>query len=339
MSVGLDIGTKSIKIVELAAEGDKYSLKSAGAVAYIGPQIDSNLQDEKEIANLGSVIRKLAQDAKVSSKDVALSLPEAQVFTRMLKFPLLTDEEIASAVRWEAEEYIPIPVKEAVIEHTVLERIESGNPPQVLVLLIAALKSLVEKYVEVVNAAGLNVVAVETELLSMVRSMGVPQKTIMLIDFGARSTDIAVARDRQLYFSRSIPTAGDAFSRAVGQSLGVNLQQAEQYKRVYGMADNQLEGKVGRALSPILKVVAEEIKKAIHYYQMEVNDEPVSTVILSGGSAGVPGIASMLSNLLNMEVIIGSPFSKVAVDPGSAKSLASYAPLYSVAVGLAMRKD
>lgn len=339
MSVGLDIGTKSIKVVELNQDGDKFSLKSAGAVGYVGAPIEPNLQDEKEIAALGSVIKKLMQDAKVTSKDVSISLPESQVFTRMLKFPMLTDQEISSAVKWEAEEYIPIPLKEAIVEHSILDRLESSNPPQVVVLLIAVLKTLVEKYVEVVNAAGLNVISVETELLSMVRSLAVPEKTIMVVDFGAKSTDIAVARNMQLYFSRSIPTAGDAFSRAVGQSLGVNMQQAEQYKRAYGLSEGQLEGKVGRAIVPILKVVSEEIKKASHYYQMEVKGDPVEMVMLAGGSAGIPGMAPTLSNLLNIEVTIGSPFTRVTVDPASASSLANYAPLYSVAVGLAMRKE
>lgn len=339
MSVGLDIGTKSIKVVELNQDGNKFSLKSAGAVGYVGAPIEPNLQDEKEIAALGSVIKKLMQDAKVTSKDVSISLPESQVFTRMLKFPMLTDQEISSAVKWEAEEYIPIPLKEAIVEHSILDRLESSNPPQVVVLLIAVLKTLVEKYVEVVNAAGLNVISVETELLSMVRSLAVPEKTIMVVDFGAKSTDIAVARNMQLYFSRSIPTAGDAFSRAVGQSLGVNMQQAEQYKRAYGLSEGQLEGKVGRAIVPILKVVSEEIKKASHYYQMEVKGDPVEMVMLAGGSAGIPGMAPTLSNLLNIEVTIGSPFTRVTVDPASASSLANYAPLYSVAVGLAMRKE
>ncbi|RJR30412.1 type IV pilus assembly protein PilM [Candidatus Microgenomates bacterium] len=339
MSVGLDIGTKSIKVVELNQDGNKFSLKSAGAVGYVGAPIEPNLQDEKEIAALGSIIKKLMQDAKVTGKDVSISLPESQVFTRMLKFPMLTDQEISSAVKWEAEEYIPIPLKEAIVEHSILDRLESSNPPQVVVLLIAVLKTLVEKYVEVVNAAGLNVISVETELLSMVRSLAVPEKTIMVVDFGAKSTDIAVARNMQLYFSRSIPTAGDAFSRAVGQALGVNMQQAEQYKRAYGLSEGQLEGKVGRAIAPILKVVSEEIKKASHYYQMEVKADPVEMVMLAGGSAGIPGMAPMLSNLLNIEVTIGSPFTRVTVDPTSASSLANYAPLYSVAVGLAMRKE
>ena len=339
MSVGLDIGSKTIKVVELSKDGRGFSLKSAGAVGYSGIKIDANLQDEKQIAEVANIIKKLLQDAKINSRNVTVSLPETQVFTRVLQFPLLNDQEIASAVKWEAEEYIPIPLKDAVVEHQILERRESASPPQVMVLIVAVLKSLVEKYVSVVNAAGLNVVSVETELLSMVRSLAPAEGAVLVVDFGAESTDIAIAKNEQLFFSRSIPTAGEAFTRAVAQSLGVTPQQAEEYKRTYGLDQNQLEGKVGRSLEPIIKVVAGEIKKAIHYYQLNIKGDTPTAIIISGGTAGLPGIAPALTNTLGMEVTIGSPFAKVKVDAESAKGLANYAPLYAVSVGLAMRGD
>ena len=339
MSVGLDIGSKTIKVIELNRDGKGWALRSAGAVGYSGPPVDANLNDEKAVADLANVIKKLVRDARINSHDVAISLPETQVFTRLMQFPLLNDAEIASAVKWEAEEYIPIPLKDAIVEHQVVDRQESASPPQVLVLLVAVLRSLVENYMEVVSRAGLNVVGVETELMSMARSLSPEGKTALLVDFGARSTDIAIIKNGQLYFSRSIPTAGEAFSRAVAQSLGVSLQQAEEYKRTYGMSENQLEGKVGQALAPIFKVVAGEIKKAIHYYQLNIKGETPTVVLISGGTAGMPGTAPMLTNLLGIEVVIGTPFSKIKVDPDAARGLANYAPLYSVAAGLAMRGD
>lgn len=339
MSIGLDIGTTSIKVVELAKRGNQFVLKSAGAVGYSGPEIDANLADEKVMADTAGVIKKLFKDAKISSKDVTLSLPETQVFTRILPFPLLNDQEIASAVKWEAEEYIPIPLNEAIMEHQIIERQENATPPQVLVLLIASQRSLVERYVSIVERAGLNVVAVETELISMVRALAPPQKVVMVIDFGAKSTDIAIAKNGQLFFTRSIPTAGAAFTRAVSQAMGANAQQAEEYKKTYGLDESQLEGKVGASLLPIVRVVSQEIKKAIHYYQLNLKGEAPVSVILSGGSAGMPGMAPALTNLLGVEVTIGTPFSKLQVDPAAAQNLANYAPLYSVAVGLALRNE
>ena len=244
MSVGLDIGSKSIKVVELTRDGAGWALRAAGAVGYSGPSIEANLNDEKAVGELANVIKKLVRDAKVSGHDVAISLPETQVFTRVMQFPLLTDAEIASAVKWEAEEYIPIPIKDAVIEHQIVDRLESASPPQVLVLLVAALRSLVENYIDVVSKAGLTVVGVETELISMARSVAPEGKTALLVDFGAHSTDIAIAKNAQLYFSRSLPTAGDAFTRAVAQSLGVSIQQAEEYRSLLVLDEISKNGNV-----------------------------------------------------------------------------------------------
>lgn len=338
MSVGLDIGSKTIKVVELKPEGDKFSLKAAGIVGFTVGGID-HLQDEKQYGEIASVIKKLFSDAHVSSKEVSIALPESQVFTRSIKFPSLTDQEIASAVKWEAEEYIPIPLSEAIVQHQIIERMENINPPEVHVLLVAAPRVLVEKYVKIATLAGLNVVGVETELMSLSRALAPVGQTALLIDFGARSTDLAISKNGQLSFSRSIPTAGEAFTRAVAQSLGVEQKQAEEYKRTYGLSGNQLEGKVGTALTPVFRVVSEEIKKAIHFYQTEEKGEIPSSIILSGGTAGLPEAAPTLTKLLGIEVAIANPFAKVIADPSTTKNLVAYAPLYSIAIGLALRGD
>src|SRR3989344_7565016 len=220
MGVGIDIGSKTIKIVELEKMGNSFALKGSGVVGYTGKTLE-HMSDDKELTSMAEVIRKLHKEARISSKEIVISLSEPQVFTRTIKFPLLSDQEIASAVKWEAEQYIPIPVAEAVVQHQIIERRETTTPPEVLVLLIAAPEVLVEKYVRVIQLSGLVVSAVETELMAMSRAVAPENTTILLLDFGARSTDIAIVRNRNLVFTRSIPTAGDAFTRAVAQSLGM----------------------------------------------------------------------------------------------------------------------
>lgn len=335
--VGLDIGSKTIKIVEVAKEGNAFRLKASGVIGFTGVTPDK-ATDVNELTSLATVIKKLHKEAGISSKEVAIALPEAQIFTRTVKFPPLTDQEIASAVKWEAEQYIPIPIADAIIQHQIIGRKETSVPPEVVVLLVAAPKSLVEPYIRVAQAAGLSVVGVETELIALSRSLAPQNQTVLLVDFGARSTDIAVVKNGQLTFTRTIPTAGEAFTRAVAQSLGVEISQAEEYKRTYGLSGSQLEGKIKIALDPIFRVVVEEMKKAIHFYQSEEKEEAPKSIILSGGTAGMPEAISLLSKMMGLEVVIGNPFAKIAVDPEAAKSLASFAPLYSIAVGLAMRE-
>lgn len=336
MGIGLDIGSKTIKIVELGRDGSGWKLRASGIVGYKGNP-PSRMKEGKEAGILAQTIKNLHKEAKISSKEVAIALPEAQVYTRIVKFPLLTDSEIASAVRWEAEQYIPIPINDAIVQHQIIERRQDTTPPQAFVLLIAAPKALVGKYAKVVEHAGLKLVAVETELIALVRSLSPEKQTVLIADFGAGSTDIAISKNGQLNFSRSIPTAGEAFTRAVAQSLGVEQAQAEQYKKTYGLQSGQLEGKVRGALDPVFRMVADEMKKAIHFYNVDGNAESPKSAILSGGTAGMPEAASTLTKMLGIEVVVGNPFSKVSVAPEAAKSLAGFAPLYAIAVGLAMR--
>ncbi|KKR69656.1 MAG: Type IV pilus assembly protein PilM [Candidatus Woesebacteria bacterium GW2011_GWA2_40_7b] len=336
--VGLDIGSKTIKIVDLAKDGAGFSLSATGIVGYTGNSI-VKIEDEKEMTSLSQVIRKLHKEAGVSSHDVVLSISEPQVFTRTIKFPLLMDSEIASAVKWEAEQYIPIPVSEAVVQHTIIARNETSTPPGVVVLLVAAPRVIIEKYTKAVSLAGLNPVAIETELLALSRALSPLDKTVLLVDFGGTSTNIAITKNGTLSFSRSIPTAGEAFSRSVSQGLGVTAPQAEEYKKTYGLETTKLEGKVKGALDPVLRLVADEIKKAVNYYQTEEGGEVPSMVTITGGTSSMPKIVPTLSELLGMEVSVGNPFSKVKADPEILKKLASYAPLYAVSVGLAMREE
>ncbi len=338
MSVGIDIGSKTIKAVEISFEGGKNVLKTAGIIGVTGQGLD-HIQDEKEYGVLAESIKKLFNDAKFSSKDVTVALPESQVFTKAIKLPLLTDQEIASAIKWQAEESVPIPIKETIVQHIILEKRENTTPPEVLVLLVAAPRILVEKYVKVLTLAGLNVVGAETELMALTRALAPANQSSVIVDFGAKSTDIAISKNGQLVFSRTIPTAGEAFTRAVAQALGMEAGQAEEYKKTYGLSGTQLEGKVGSALSPVFRVVTEEIKKAIHFYQTDQKEVAPTLIILSGGTAGLPDAGPMLTKLIGIEVQIANPFSKIVVDPTRAKSLAGFAPLYSIAIGLALRGD
>ncbi|MGD0523154.1 MAG: type IV pilus assembly protein PilM [Candidatus Microgenomates bacterium] len=338
MSVGIDIGSKFIKIIELQKAGTACELRASGIVGYVG-QPPENFKDDSESASFSGLLKKLFKEANISSRDVAISIPEQLVFTRTIKFPLLTDQEIISAIKWEAEQYIPIPLAEAIIQHQVLERKESTIPPEIKVLLVAAPRKLVEKYVKVVQNAGLNVASVETEMIALTRVLAPLDKTVLLVDFGAASTNIAITKNGLLNFSRTIPTAGEAFTRAVAQTLGIDMKQAEEYKRAYGMSASQLEGKIKVALDPVFKLVADEIKKAIQYYLTEEKGESPTSVIVSGGTSSMPEAATSLGRLLGIEIVVGNPFQKIVVNPEVAKTITSYAPLYSIAVGLALGMD
>lgn len=334
-SFGLDIGSHSVKAVELAREGENWRLLAAGVSEVPSPGMQS--ENEKDLLAVSTAVRKLHSDAKISTPNVVLALPETQVFTRPVKFPALTEKEVASAIQWEAEQYIPIPISEAVVDYQIIGT-KQDQTGQTEVLLVAAPKVLVEKYMKVARNAGLKPIAVETELVALARSIGPAGKTALVVDFGATSTDIAITRDKQLVFSRSIPTAGEAFTRAVSQSLGVDPSQAEEYKRTYGLAAGKLEGKIKTAIDPIFRVVVDELKKAIQYWVSQEQGSDVQVAVLTGGTAGLPEVAPLIANSFGIEVTIGDPFATLIKNEALGKQLAPFAPLYAIAVGLAQRE-
>ncbi|MCX6705446.1 MAG: pilus assembly protein PilM, partial [Candidatus Woesebacteria bacterium] len=207
-----------------------------------------------------------------------------------------------------------------------------------IVLLVAAPRVVVEKYTKVIQLAGLNTIAVETELIALSRALAPIDKTVLLVDMGGASTNIAISKMGLLSFSRSISIAGEAFTRAISQGLGVTPQQAEEYKKTYGLGAKELEGKVKGVLDPVLGLVVDEIKKAVSYYLTEEKGESPGALIVTGGTSAIPEIISTLTKLTGMEVLVGNPFAKIRIDPETAKKLAPYAPLYCVAVGLALRE-
>jgi type IV pilus assembly protein PilM len=334
--IGIDIGSKSIKIIELNKSGQTWTLKSSGAVGYSG-QTPDKIIDENEFKKIADLIKGIIKKVEIKTFEVNISLPEAVVFTRLIKFPLLSEEEVSAAVKWEAEQYIPIPASEAVIQYTILEKNDTTS--QTSVLLVATPKVVVEKFVKVLQLAGLTPVVAETELTALTRSLA-PQKGIsLLLDIGFSSTDMAIVKDASILFTRSISVAGEAFTRAVSQSLAIEPIQAEEYKKTYGLSDNQLEGKVKRALEPIFRVIIEEIKKAIQFYRSEEKGDAPTSIILTGGASTMPGIVSYLTQNLGIETVVGDPFGKITLDEETKKNLANYASLYSAAVGLAMRDE
>jgi len=336
MAVGIDIGTKSIKIVELEKSGNVHELRGSGVIGFKGKNLEA-IEDEKELGQLAAIIRRLHKEAGITKKEVHVSLPENKVFTRTIRFPMLTDQEIESAVKWESEQYIPIPIDEAIVQHQIIERREKATPPEVVVLLVAVQQTFVEKYVKLIQMAGLSPIVFESEMLALTRALSTENQTDIVVDFGSVNTDLAVVRNLNLVFSRSIPIAGDALTRAVAQGIGVEISQAEEYKKTYGLSPNQLEGKVVGVIQPVVRSIIDEIKKAMHYYQTEEKGELPKRIIFTGGSVGLPGFSSMVIKELGLEVVIGNPFTKVKLPQDVAAKISGYAPLYAISAGLAMR--
>jgi len=139
-------------------------------------------------------------------------------------------------------------------------------------------------------------------------------------------------------FVRSIPTAGEALTRAIASSLGLEVNQAEAYKRAYGADPSVLSGKVQVAISPVLQVIIGEMEKTVQFYNSERRDKPIGRIILTGGTACLPEVSNILAKKMNVEIQLGDPFANIIKDNLSSNIPQASTPSYAAAVGLAMKR-
>ena len=337
-SFGLDIGATSLKLVMLEGKKGAYILKAASIAPAPGKGMLSEAPlDEEEMAQ---AIAKAVKDAGIDTNLVNVALPENQVYTKVLDMPVLSDRELASAIYWEAEQYIPVSLTNITLVWNVLKRPEHpGATDKMQVLMVGAPTMLVNKYKKVIAMAGFEINSMETEILATLRSLVLDETfpTSLIVNIGAVSTSFAIVRNGIMVFTYSMSVGGAAINRAIATDFGLSPQQAEEYKRVYGVSGKSLGGKIGKATEPILNSILEEIKKSIAFYSQKYKDDsPIRQIILSGGTAKLPGIELFFANNSGIETAIANPW-KVLASQQMPKDILDNASDYTIAVGLAMK--
>ncbi|MGB9911063.1 MAG: type IV pilus assembly protein PilM [Microgenomates group bacterium] len=332
---GLDIGSHTIKLVQLTKKQDKYELIAFHSAET--PPRGLNSDAESDLNNLAEIIKKIHQEAKVKTKNVVSALSQDQVYTRLINLPPLSESELESALKWEAEQYVPLPLEEVILSHQVVgKKIEEGKE-KIEVILAAAPTRLVEKLIKVLKTAGLTPVSLEMEIAAAARSVVYPEiKRAMLIDLGAKATDLAIIEEGKIALVHSLPTGGEALTRALEFELGLETIQAEAYKKAYGLEKEKLEGKISEAITPVLEKITNEIEKTINFYQSQ--QKTIDQIILIGGTANLPEISSFMAKKIGLEVQVGNPFARIINSNLAAKISSEMFPLYAVAIGLAMKE-
>ena len=334
---GLDIGDQNIKAVWLSTEQNGYYLNAVSSlpVPSKGMLSESPL-DQQEMAQ---TIHNLLAEANITTKYVNIALPESQVYTRVIEMPVLSDKELLSAIYWEAEQYIPVPLNTITLDYKVLRRPEKPEEGLKMdVLLVGAPTGLIDKYEKVLSLAGLVLTTVETEILSTIRATAVGENypPTLIVSIGSVTTALAIVQNNLVKFTYSIPTGGNALTRAIAASFGFSFQQAEEYKKVYGISPENLGGKIAQAANPVLSLILSEMKKALAFYEEKARDNPIRQIVLAGGGAKLPGLSAFLTNAVGIESVIANPW-KVLVSQEVPKEIVDDASSYTVAVGLAMR--
>lgn len=336
---GMDIGDSSIKLVYLQKDAQGSKLIAYGLAPTPGNGMNSEADFDKDA--IVEIIKRLVKETKINTNQVVLSLPESQIFTRVIEMPIMSEKELVSAIKFESEQYIPRPINEVSLRWQILNKGDKETNKKMEILLVAAPLTFIEKYMEIMERAELKAVAMETDLLAQARSLvgnNPYSPTTMIISVGSTNTDLSIIRSGMVSFTRSIASGGNVLSRAIASDLVLEFEQAEQYKKTYGLLDDQLEGKVMMAIKPTFELIINEIKKAISFYQSKNPNDQVKRIVLSGGTAKMPGLLIFIANALGIEAQVGDPWFNIKKDPSIESQLSEDAPMYSVAVGLALKE-
>ncbi|OGG37284.1 hypothetical protein A3J20_00385 [Candidatus Gottesmanbacteria bacterium RIFCSPLOWO2_02_FULL_42_29] len=335
--LGIDIGTTSIKAVSLSRNKNDVSLLAAGNIP--APRVNPDMvahSDEQVIAN---TINQLVHDMKVNSAGVAVSLPSYKVINQVIEIPEMNEKEIEQSIQWEAEQYIPLPLSKVKIDYSVIGRNEATK--KLKIILVAAPLSLIEKYMRIISLTGLNLLAIETEILASVRSVVHSLPTlanIMLLSVGATNTEIALIRNQLLIYTKSYPIGGNTLTRAVSEELGFDYSQAEEYKNTYGLDESKLEAKINKIVAPFFTNLFSEIEKTIIYFKEEYLKEEIMTVVISGGTAKLPGLMLATTKNIGINSQVSNPFINIQANETVLNSLTADAPIYTTSVGLALKE-
>ncbi|HSX32237.1 MAG TPA: type IV pilus assembly protein PilM [Candidatus Saccharimonadales bacterium] len=335
---GLDIGTTAIRLVQLRGSGP---VKSLVRYAYVPVESKLVLSDSKsDQQRLSQVIKELLDQARMNTRNVAVGIPSARVFTAVVDFDRLPPGELAKAIKYQADSLIPTPLDKSKIDWAVI-----GDSPKdktkVEVLLSSVENDFVEQRLDLLESIGLDVIAFEPDNLALTRALiaGDSLQPQMVLDIGSKSTDLVVTMNGAPRLTRSIPTGAEAIIRSAAQNLNIDDKQARQFVFKFGMGRDKLEGRIYDAILSTVDLLTSEIDKSIKFFQSRYVESPVSRIVVTGGASALPEFPLYLANKFGIEVEIGNAWRNVSFAPERQNELLAVSNHFGVAAGLAERNE
>lgn len=341
---GLDVGTRSIRIVQLTTRDNRDGAGSFALKGYAYVPIDSKVAlDDSEAGTrkLAEAITTAIGQSGIKTKNVALSLPSSKAFTTIIDMPDQTDGELAKTIKYQIDQYIPMAVEDAKFDWVILGN-SAKDPSKKEVLLSSTAIEYSEKQMNFMEDMGFNVIALEPEQIAISRSLNIDLdgSTInMIVDLGETTTELTVVYDGAPRLVRSIPIGLETIVQSATRNLNVGSDQARQFILKFGLANDKLEGRVFAAIEPSLENFTNELNKSIKFFQTKYPSLQVNQIIVSGYAAMVPMMNQYIANNTNLKTIVGSPWSDVFLTPEQQNALMAIGSEFAVAVGLAERMN
>lgn len=339
--LGIDIGTSSVKIVELTKSGSRVRLENYGELTVISMYENTFRSYEKNVLSLSSfdvakAITAIIQEAGIKTKAAIFSIPNFSTFFTNFSLPPMSEDEVPEAVRFEARQHIPLPLGEVTLDWQIINR--KGVDKRVSkfeILMVAVPNEVIYQYQEIIDLTGLQFKFLEAEVFGIVRSLVHDElKVRLIVDIGAQNTGISVVDKKVLQLSHSIDVSGNEMTQTVAKSLNIDNKAAEKMKLEQGVYP--LDSKVAKIISPLVELIASETEKVrISYESLE--GKIIDEIIISGGSASLPGMKDFFASRFKKNIIIANPFAPLFYPPILDNTLKQLGPSFSVAVGMAQR--
>ncbi len=342
--LGLDVGSSSVKAVELESASGGYKLTGFGYAALPSEAIvQGSFMNAPAIS---SAIRDACDEAGIKAKEVASSVSGHSVIVKRISLPIQSEYELEETISWVAEQYIPFDINVVNIDHQVLQ--EDTLEGQMDVILVAAKKDLIDDYTSVIADAGLSLAVLDVDSFAvgnMYEYCYNPNDTdtVALVDIGASVININVMTGNVPAFTRDITTGGNQYTEEIQKTLGISSEEAERIKvggHATGTSKDVVPQEVEEAMRSVSETILGEIQRSLDFYRATTSSGDLDKMILCGGGARVAGLARLFQEKIEIPVEIADPFSKISIATRSvdADQLRDLAPALCVALGLGMRK-
>ena len=339
--VGLDIGSSSVKLVELKEKrGGEYHLQRVG-LEQLSPEaiVDGSIMDSSLVVD---AIARLAEESGVRSTNFATSLSGHSVIIKKIQVPAMSEEELAESIQWEAEQYVPFDINDVRLDYLVFN--DGAGTDSMEVLLVAVKQEKVNDYVSVISQAGMSPVVVDVDAFAVQNAYEVnydldPHEVVALVNMGAGVTTINILARGSSVFWRDISTGGNQFTEALQREYSLSFEHAERLKRgepVQGCSPAEARA----VLEAVATETAAEIQKTFDFFAATAAEDRVGRLVLSGGCALTPNLREVLEDRFGVPVELMDPLRRVRYKEADFDSawLQAVAPMLGVAVGLAFRK-
>jgi type IV pilus assembly protein PilM len=341
--VGLDIGSSSVKAVELAVKGGKgFELLHLG-VAPLPPEaiVQGAFLNSSAIVD---AIREVLASARIKATQAAVALSGHSVIVKKISLPVMTREELEESIRWEAEQYIPFDVNEVNLDFQILNT--SSSEGQMDVLLVAAKKDLIDDYVHVITDAGLQPAVMDVAAFAVENAYEANyegrDEVVAIVNMGAQTANINILVGGQPAFTRDVAAGGNQYTEEIQKALSIGFDEAERIKLGGSGAEDSQEvvpQEVEEAMRTVSETVIGEVTRSLDFFTATSADARIGRIVLAGGASKVPGLDKLFHGKTNLPVERMNPLARMLptskFDP---QFLDEVAPMLGVGVGLALRR-